>query len=120
MPHSKPSFYLLISFPSGSGFTAVGNCNGSCSASIGMFNTSTINVTINNSANFTNNIYSYTIRLGNFTNPKHVGTSEPWNFFTYNSDGTQVGTGTATLQITLASPLTATLSSTLKYYRSNT
>lgn len=85
-----------------------------------MLNTSTINVTINNSANFTNNVYSYTIRLGNFTNPRHIGTSQPWNFFTYNSDGTQVGSGTATLQITLASPLAASLSSALKYYRGNT
>jgi hypothetical protein len=120
MPHSMPNFTLLITYPSDTSFSLNGTCLGSCKSAYSLYNSSTLKITIDNSVNSSSNVYNYTITLGTFINPKHIGESALWTFQTYNSDGAQVGTGSARFTVALPSPLSASLSKDYRYYRSNT
>jgi hypothetical protein len=121
MPHSTPNFSLLISYPTDTSFTASGSCSGSCLSTIRLYNSSTINITIDNSYNWNGaSIYTYTITFGTFVNPRNIGQSLLWSFMSYNLDGSQVGTGAAYFNTALPSPISGMLSKNYRYYRSNT
>lgn len=120
MPQSTPYFYLIINYPSDTGFSLNGTCSGTCYSTFAIYNSTAINVTVNNSYTFTSNYYNYSFTISTFTNPRHIGSSETWSFISYNKDGSQVGTGTAIFQVLLPSPISAILSTSKNYYRSNT
>ena len=79
-----------------------------------------INVTMNNTYNYTNGFYNYSINIGVFTNPRHVGLSNTWNFQTYNKDGSQVGSGSNTFMVALPNVMKGNLSLSYRYYLNNT
>lgn len=117
--HSTPYFFMYITVPSDTGFTPEGTCSGSCISKFEMSSTNIINITINNSYTFSSNFYSYSISVGTFKNPRHLGSSATWSFQTYNKDGSQVGTGNATFLVSLPNVLAGSLSLSDRYYRNN-
>lgn len=119
MPHSTPYFYFIIIPPNDTSFAANFICSSGClnySTMIG----GSINVTMNNSYNFTNGFYNYTINIGVFTNPRQVGISGTWYFQTYNKDGSQVGSGSNTFLVALPNVMKGNLSLNYRYYLNNT
>lgn len=117
--HSTPYFFMLITVPSDTGYTPSGTCSGSCYSSFQMASSTVINITINNSYSFSSNFYNYSISVGTFKNPRHLGVSSTWLFQTYNKDDSQVGTGNATFLVSLPNVLTGSLSLSDRYYRNN-
>jgi len=114
IPHPS-NFNLLISFPSDTSYSNGYNCNGPCNATTNMVNGSTISVAMLNP----NASTTFIFKLGYFTNPRNIGQGMTWNMSTYSGES-QIGSGSAAVNIQLASQLSGSLSLNYNYYRGNT
>lgn len=121
IPHPS-SFFLLISLPTDTSYIynnsgQISTCIGNCNSTVRTPNSTLLNITVIN-PNSSLNSFSFTI--GNFVNPRSLGRGMLWNFSTYNVTGPQIGSGSAAIEITLASTMNASLARNRRYFKSNT
>jgi hypothetical protein len=121
IPHPS-TFFLLISLPIDTSYIynntgQISTCIGNCNSAVRTPNSTLLNITM---INPNSSLTSFTFTLGNFVNPRSLGRGMLWNLSTFNVTGPQIGSGSAAIEITLASVLNASLARNRRYFKSNT
>ncbi|EFX59934.1 hypothetical protein DAPPUDRAFT_346307 [Daphnia pulex] len=117
IPHST-TFIVQIDVPSDTKFIASGaTCTNCTASSMSPVNSSTFSFTASNP----NNYQSFSFTISSFTNPRSVSTSLPWGIATKTVSPTNlISYSYANASIKNPNTLTANLSKSDSYYRSNT